>query len=131
MHRDTHEHDADGLPDPATIEPSALQEHAERLSVALAGLLSTPDLNMDELEEETRRAMRTALFALERYEALRYPTTLDRCCLEPCLKWRGTIENAAIECQNCGFVLADDGQLADWHDPEQRASQRDQIAERL
>lgn len=45
--------------------------------------------------------------------------TNDRCCDNPKLYWRGTLENAAIV--SCGFVLADDGQLADWKDPEQIA----------
>ena len=48
------------------------------------------------------------------------------CCDNPILKWRGTFHNAAIVCVSCGFVLADDGQLIDWHDPEQVAWERDQ-----
>ena len=43
------------------------------------------------------------------------------CCESPRLVWRGTIDNAAVHCVSCGFVLADDGQLGDWHDPEQIA----------
>jgi hypothetical protein len=44
------------------------------------------------------------------------------CCDSPKLQWRGEDRtNAAIECVNCGFVLCDDGQLIDWHDPEQIA----------
>lgn len=45
------------------------------------------------------------------------------CCAAPRLEWRGTVQNAAICCGSCGFVLADEGQLADWHDPEQTAWQ--------
>ena len=51
--------------------------------------------------------------------------TAERCCDNPQLQWKGTRENATIVCRSCGFVLADDGQLADWHDPEQIAWQRD------
>ncbi len=42
------------------------------------------------------------------------------CCDNPQLRWRGTDPNIlSIECQNCGFILSDDGQLADWHNPEE------------
>jgi hypothetical protein len=51
--------------------------------------------------------------------------TAERCCENPQLRWNGTRENATIVCLSCGFVLADDGQLADWNDPEQIAWQRD------
>src|SRR5581483_8482900 len=33
------------------------------------------------------------------------------CCAAPRLEWRGTVQNAAICCVSCGFVLSDDGQL--------------------
>jgi transcription initiation factor TFIIIB Brf1 subunit/transcription initiation factor TFIIB len=49
------------------------------------------------------------------------PETSDRCCESPHLHWRGTLENAAIVCASCGFVLADDGQPIDWNEPEQIA----------
>jgi hypothetical protein len=45
------------------------------------------------------------------------------CCENPQLQWRGSREKAAIACMSCGFVLADDGHLIDWHDPEQIASE--------
>lgn len=42
------------------------------------------------------------------------------CCEKPQLEWRGIdLTNLWIECVNCGFVLCDDGLLADWHDPEE------------
>lgn len=37
--------------------------------------------------------------------------------------------NAVIYCVSCGFVLADDGQLGDWHDPEQIAWEAELRAE--
>ena len=51
---------------------------------------------------------------------------LRTCCDNPQLHWLGSAANAAIECGSCGFVLADDGQLIDWHDPEQIAWEREQ-----
>ena len=47
------------------------------------------------------------------------------CCDKPRLAWNGLIENCSIDCASCGFVLCDDGQLADWHDPEQIAAERE------
>jgi len=49
------------------------------------------------------------------------------CCEQPRLQWEGERENATIVCSSCGFVLADDGQLGDWHDPEQIVWERDFI----
>lgn len=51
--------------------------------------------------------------------------TLGRCCDNPQLQWRGSRKNAAVACVSCGFVLADDGQLLDWHNPEQIAWARE------
>lgn len=34
----------------------------------------------------------------------------------PRLRWQGERGNAAIVCDGCGFTLADDGQVEDWHD---------------
>ncbi len=51
--------------------------------------------------------------------------TIRSCCHNPRLEWRGTAENAEIVCAGCGFILADDGQLIDWHDPKQIAWQKD------
>ena len=47
----------------------------------------------------------------------------EHCCECPRLNWSGSGENAAVVCSACGFILADDGQLVDWHDPEQIAWQ--------
>ncbi len=47
------------------------------------------------------------------------------CCDNPRLAWNGPIENCSIDCASCGFFLCDDGQLADWHDPEQIAWERE------
>jgi hypothetical protein len=47
------------------------------------------------------------------------------CCKSPRLRWDGPPHNCAIACLNCGFRLADDGQLGDWHDPEQIAAARE------
>ena len=57
------------------------------------------------------------------------PEVADGCCENPQLHWSGTRENAAIVCASCGFVLADDGQLIDWHDPEQIAWEQELAAE--
>jgi hypothetical protein len=48
-----------------------------------------------------------------------------QCCASPQLAWRGPIHNAVVHCLGCGFVLADDGQLLDWHDPEQIALEQE------
>lgn len=49
-----------------------------------------------------------------------------RCCDTPTLRWKSeSASNCYIECMSCGFVLCDDGQLADWHDPEQIAAERE------
>ena len=53
-----------------------------------------------------------------------------RCCENPALRWKSeSASNCYIECQSCGFVLCDDGQLADWHDPEQIAAERELMIE--
>ena len=47
-----------------------------------------------------------------------------RCCDTPTLRWKSeSANNCYIECLSCGFVLCDDGQLVDWHDPEQIAAE--------
>ena len=49
-----------------------------------------------------------------------------RCCDQPRLRWKSeSASNCYVECTSCGFVLCDDGQLADWHDPEQIAWERE------
>jgi len=54
------------------------------------------------------------------------------CCDQPQLEWRGTdLSNMSVYCTHCGFVLCDDGQLADWHDPEEIARARDYHVELL
>ena len=58
----------------------------------------------------------------------REPT--PRCCDRPRLRWKNeSVSNCYIECSSCGFVLCDDGQLADWHDPEQIAAERELLME--
>ncbi|HUY35691.1 MAG TPA: hypothetical protein VMV69_23310 [Pirellulales bacterium] len=57
------------------------------------------------------------------------PKSGEQCCDQPRLRWRGERGNAAIECEACGFVLADDGQVEDWHDPEQIAWEAELKAE--
>jgi hypothetical protein len=53
-----------------------------------------------------------------------------RCCDRPRLRWKSeSASNCYIECSSCGFVLCDDGQLADWHDPEQIAWEQEARAE--
>ena len=55
---------------------------------------------------------------------------MSRCCENPRLQWKSeSASNCYIECLSCGFVLCDDGQLVDWHDPEQIAAEREQLAE--
>ena len=54
----------------------------------------------------------------------REPT--PHCCDKPRLRWKSeSASNCYIECSSCGFVLCDDGQLVDWHDPEQIAAERE------
>lgn len=49
-----------------------------------------------------------------------------RCCDRPRLRWKSeSASNCYVECSSCGFVLCDDRQLADWHDPEQIAWERE------
>lgn len=63
-------------------------------------------------------------FSLDLQFVLREARSPDQprlCCKNPQLAWEGDLENAAVACRSCGFVLADDGQLVDWNDPEQRA----------
>ena len=49
-----------------------------------------------------------------------------RCCDKPRLRWKSeSASNCYIECATCGFVLCDDGQLADWHNPEQIACEQE------
>lgn len=49
-----------------------------------------------------------------------------RCCETPTLRWKSeSASNCYIECLSCGFILCDDGQLVDWHDPEQIAAERE------
>jgi len=51
---------------------------------------------------------------------------MPRCCDRPRLRWKSeSASNCYVECSSCGFVLCDDGQLADWHDPEQIAWERE------
>jgi hypothetical protein len=63
----------------------------------------------------------------------RESTDSPRCCEKPLLQWKGvSASNCSIECLSCGFVLCDDGQLADWHDPEEIEAERElMMAERL
>src|SRR5438552_73481 len=51
------------------------------------------------------------------------PAPIEQCCDTPRLRWRGERGNCAVVCECCGFVLADDGQVEDWHDPEQIAAE--------
>jgi len=49
-----------------------------------------------------------------------------RCCDKPRLRWKSeSASNCYVECASCGFVLCDDGQLVDWHNPEQIAWERE------
>ena len=49
------------------------------------------------------------------------------CCDKPQLQWKSEgANNCYVECLSCGFVLCDDGQLVDWHDPEEIAAEREQ-----
>jgi hypothetical protein len=51
---------------------------------------------------------------------------VPRCCEKPILRWKTeSASNCYIECLSCGFVLCDDGQLVDWHDPEHIAWEQD------
>jgi len=49
-----------------------------------------------------------------------------RCCDRPRLRWKSeSASNCYVECSSCGFVLCDDGQLADWHDPAEIAAEQE------
>ena len=87
----------------------------------------------DSLETAVRSQIRSEMaqltdtlndFSLDLQFVLREARSPDQprlCCKNPQLAWEGDLENAAVTCRSCGFVLADDGQLVDWNDPEQRA----------
>ena len=57
------------------------------------------------------------------------PEQATLCCPHPDLEWRGTIDNAYVECTSCGFILSDDGHLTDWHDPEEIKNWQDHLIE--
>ena len=59
-------------------------------------------------------------------EATEPVTDGPRCCGKPQLQWKSeSASNCYVECLSCGFVLCDDGQLVDWHDPEEIAAERE------
>ena len=46
------------------------------------------------------------------------------CCESPCLLWRGVADAPGIVCGCCGFVVAEEGNIAIWRDDSPEASDR-------
>ena len=93
-------------------------------------------MRLTELRERTGRRitmlLHEAVAAYHRLLTEARETSNDgpRCCENPTLRWKSeSASNCYIECLSCGFVLCDDGQLADWHDPEQIAAERELMME--
>ena len=93
-------------------------------------------IRLTELRKLTRRPITKLIHeAVTAYyhlltEAPELPVESPRCCENPRLQWKSeSASNCYIECLSCGFVLCDDGQLVDWHDPEQIAAERERLAE--
>ncbi len=88
-------------------------------------------IRLTELRERTGRRITVLLHeAVTAYHRLftetPEPPNGPRCCENPRLQWKSeSASNCYIECLFCGFILCDDGQLADWHDPEQIAWESD------
>ena len=81
-------------------------------------------MRLTELRDRTGRRITVLLHeAVVAYHWLLSQPRL--CCQNPRLAWNGPIENCSIDCASCGFVLCDDGQLVDWHDPEQIAAEQE------
>lgn len=81
-------------------------------------------IRMTDLKERRREPITKILHdAVAAYHWLLTVRSGERCCDMPRLHWSGERGNASIVCDCCGFVLADDGQLEDWHDPEQIAAE--------
>jgi hypothetical protein len=40
------------------------------------------------------------------------------CCDRPKLKWNGDPDAPGITCENCGYVIAENGSVVIWRDPE-------------
>jgi hypothetical protein len=93
-------------------------------------------IRLKELRERTGRRITVLLHeAVAAYyrlltEAGESANDVPRCCDTPMLRWKSeSASNCYIECLSCGFVLCDDGQLVDWHDPEQIAAERELFQE--
>jgi hypothetical protein len=79
-------------------------------------------VSMDKsLDSSAQSGIIRPVAGLERSIPQKQSIELGTCCDNPRLKWQGIAANAAIVCASCKFILSDDGQLADWHDPEQIA----------
>jgi len=61
----------------SSVDSSDSSSHVQELYDALASLLNAPDLNLDELEDETRKSIDQALRTMERYES-------TSCCQPKC-----------------------------------------------
>ncbi len=62
----------------ASVDSSDSSSHVQELYDALASLLNTPDLNLDELEDETRKSIDQALRAMERLQHSRSLPSISR-----------------------------------------------------
>jgi Zn ribbon nucleic-acid-binding protein len=89
-------------------------------------------MRLTELRARTGRRITVLLHeaVVAYHRLLTQPTELatdcPRCCENPRLQWKSeSASNCYVECLSCGFVLCDDGQLIDWHDPEQIAWEQD------
>lgn len=69
-------------------------------------------VRMSDLKERRREPITKILHdAVAAYHWLLTVPSGERCCDTPRLHWTGERGNAAIVCDCCGFVLADDGQV--------------------
>ena len=105
-------------------EPTDFEQIIQGYPWPSSQLTKADMIRLTELRNRTRRPITKLLHeAVAAYHRVltTAPRTEKLCCDNPDLRWEGPRENATLVCACCGFVLSDDGQLADWHDPEQIA----------
>ena len=62
----------------SSVDSPDSSSQVQELYDALASLLNTPDLNLDELEDETRKSIDQALRAMERLQHSRSHPSISR-----------------------------------------------------
>jgi DNA-directed RNA polymerase subunit RPC12/RpoP len=48
---------------------------------------------------------------------------LEYCCSEPSLQWHGDPDTPGIACANCGYLIAEAGQVLIWRDTSEEAAE--------